>query len=147
MKIMYVINSFGAGGAERHLLALVGHMVRAGHSVLVVALSGAVPGGAKNIADDFVLAGAQIAVLDRAGFGWLRDAGRWLGLYKLARVWAPDIMHSHLPRADFAASLVKRMMPEVVWICTIHDAYIRVCILVTGCFPGWAGTGAWRIMS
>jgi glycosyltransferase involved in cell wall biosynthesis len=122
---MYVVNSFGAGGAERHLLALASYMTRAGHSVLVVALTGAVPGGAKNIAEDFVSAGVQIAMLDRAGVGWLRDAGRWFGLCKLARAWAPDILHSHLPRADFAASFVKRMLPDIIWISTAHDAYIK----------------------
>ncbi len=125
MKIMYVVNTFGAGGAERHLLTLAGHMVRAGHSVLVVALTKTVLGGSKNIADDFVSAGAQIAMLDRVGVVWLCDAGRWFGLYKLARAWAPDILHSHLPRADFAASIVKRMLPCIIWISTAHDAYIK----------------------
>lgn len=125
MRIMYVINSFGAGGAERHLLALVGHMVRSGHSVLVVALTGAVTGGAKNIAEDFITAGVQTAVLDQDGVGWLRDAGRWFALRKLAKVWNPDIVHSHLPRADLAASFVKRMLPDTVWISTVHDAYIK----------------------
>lgn len=125
MRIMYVINSFGAGGAERHLLALVGHMVRTGHFVSVVALTGAVSGGAKNIADDFVSAGAQIALLDYGGVGWLHDAGRWFVLRKLAKDWNPDIVHSHLPRADLASSFVKRMMPDTVWISTVHDAYIK----------------------
>ena len=125
MKIMYVVNSFGAGGAERHLLVLVGHMVSAGHSVLVVALTGVVSGGAKSIADDFVSAGAQIAILDYSGARWLRDLGRWYALRKTAIAWAPDIIHSHLPRADLAASFVKRALPNTVWISTIHDAYIK----------------------
>lgn len=125
MKIMYVINSFGAGGAERHLLALVGHIVRAGHSVMVVALTVKVAGGAKNIEDDFRSAGARIAILDCAGVACLRDAGRWFGLRKLAKAWAPDILHSHLPRADFAASFVKRILPDTIWISTVHDAYIK----------------------
>jgi len=125
MRIMYVVNSFGAGGAERHLLALAGHMVRAGHSVLVAALTGAVSGGAKNIADDFVSVGAQIAVLDRNRVNRLGDVGCWFGLRKLAGAWAPDILHSHLPRADFAASFVKRILPGILWISTVHDAYIK----------------------
>jgi glycosyltransferase involved in cell wall biosynthesis len=140
---MYVINSFGAGGAERHLLALVGHMVRAGHSVMVVALTGTVTGGVKNIEDDFESVGARIAMLDCAGVGWLRDAGRWFGLRKLAKAWAPDILHSHLPRADFAASFVKRMLPDTIWISTVHDAYIK------GVYSGywvfrWLGW-SWRL--
>ncbi len=125
MRIMYVINSFGAGGAERHLLALAGHLVRSGHSVLVVALTGAVAGGAKNIQEDFITAGVQNAILDQDSVGWLRDAGRWFALRKLAKDWNPDIVHSHLPRADLAASFVKRMLPDTVWISTVHDAYIK----------------------
>ncbi|NDC61927.1 MAG: hypothetical protein EBZ60_07960, partial [Betaproteobacteria bacterium] len=112
-------------GAERHLLALVGLMVRAGHSVMVVALTGTGMGGAKNIEDDFRSVGARIAILDRTGVGWLRDAGRWFGLLRLAKAWAPDILHSHLPKADFAASLVKRILPGTIWISTVHDAYIK----------------------
>lgn len=125
MRIMYVVNSFGAGGAERHLLALTTHMVRAGHSVLVVALTGSVSGGAKNIAGDFLSAGAKITILDSVGVVLLRDAARWYSLCKLARSWAPDILHSHLPRADFAASMVKRLLPNTIWISTAHDAYIK----------------------
>lgn len=125
MKIMYVINSFGSGGAERHLLALVRHLVRSGHTVVVVALTGIVTGGAKNIAEDFIRVGAGIAALDAEGGPWLRDVGRWLGLYRLARSWAPEILHSHLPRADLAASIVKRLLPDTVWITTVHDAYIK----------------------
>ena len=125
MKIMYVVNSCGAGGAERHLLSLVSHMVEAGHSVLVVALTESVTGGAKNLGDDFISAGAAIVFLDHNGVSWLNDVRRWFRLLKLARAWAPDILHSHLPRADFAASLVKRILPGVIWICTVHDAYIK----------------------
>jgi len=143
MRIMYVINSFGAGGAERHLLALVGHMVRSGHSVLVVALTGAVSGGAKNIVEDFITAGMQTAVLDQDGVGWLRDAGRWLALRKLAKDWNPDIVHSHLPRADLAASFVKRILPDTIWICTVHDAYIKGVYSGHWVF-GWLGWN-WRL--
>jgi glycosyltransferase involved in cell wall biosynthesis len=125
MRVMFVINSFGAGGAERHLLALASHMVRSGHSVLVIALTGAVTGGAKNIVEHFTTAGVQTTALDQDSIGWLRDAARWFVLRKLAKDWKPDIVHSHLPRADLAASFVKRMLPEAVWISTVHDAYIK----------------------
>ncbi len=122
---MYVINSFGAGGAERHLLALARHMVCSGHTVRVVALTGIVSGGAKNIADDFISIGAQIEILDRAGYGLPGDVRRWWKLRKLAAAWTPDILHSHLPRADLAASFVKRTLPGTIWISTVHDAYIK----------------------
>lgn len=125
MKIMYVVNSFGAGGAERHLLAVVSYMIRSGHSVLVVALTRKVSGGAKNLLEDFIMAGAKTEILDQAFLGYFFDPGRWFVLRKLANRWNPDIVHSHLPRADLATSFVKRMMPGIVWISTVHDAYIK----------------------
>ena len=125
MRIMYVINSFEAGGAELHLLAVARNMISFGHSVLVVGLTGAVFGGARNIEGDFLSVGAQTKKLDYFLAPWLRDIGRWFALRKLANIWAPDIVHSHLPRSDFAASFVKRAMPDTIWICTVHDAYIK----------------------
>jgi len=125
MKIMYVINSFGTGGAERHLVALVGHMVWAGHSVMVVGLTGTVVGGARSIEDNLRSAGARIETINRAGVGWVHEMSCWLGLCKLAKAWAPDILHSHLPKADFVSSVVKRTLPGIIWISTVHDAYIK----------------------
>ena len=122
---MYVINSFGAGGAERHVAALVRSMVHSGHAVMVVALTKIVVGGAKDMEGDFIATGAHIVTLDFLGFRWLLSAGSWFGLYKLSKSWAPDILHSHLPRADFAASIVKLLLPDVIWISTVHDAYIK----------------------
>lgn len=142
MRIMYVINSFGAGGAERHLLALVNHMIRCGHSVQVVALTRCTTGGAKDMADEFVAAGATVVTLDYAGAKIFRDFGRWFKLVRLVRTQLPEIIHSHLPRADFAASIAKVLAPKVIWISTIHDAYIKGVYSGHWIFP-WLGWN-WR---
>jgi glycosyltransferase involved in cell wall biosynthesis len=34
-----------------------------------------------------------------------------------------DLIHTHLPRADFAGILCKLFFPELPWICSIHDIY------------------------
>lgn len=120
MKLVYVINSWAAGGAERHLLQLVRDMVRRGHSVWVVVLRNEVPGGALSLSSDFALAGARLEVLPTHGMG---EIGRWASLIRRLRELRPDILHSHLPRSDLAAAITKAALRDIVWICTIHDAY------------------------
>ncbi|HEC15221.1 MAG TPA: glycosyltransferase family 1 protein [Sedimenticola sp.] len=139
MKIMYVINSFGSGGAERHLVALVRHMVRSGNAVLVAALTKQTVGGAKNLRTELEAAGAATRVLDYPGARFFHDIGCWFKLFKLTRAWRPDILHSHLPRSDFAASIVKVFCPEMVWIGTLHDAYVKGVYSGYWVFPfvGW----------
>lgn len=139
---MYVVNSFGAGGAERHLLAVVGHMVRRGHSVLVVALTSRISGGAKNLTAEFADTGATLEVLDYPSARVWRDIGRWFKLASLAKSWNPDIIHSHLPRADLVASIVKALSPRIVWVSTIHDAYEEAVYSGYWIFP-WLGWN-WR---
>ncbi|MDG1144110.1 MAG: glycosyltransferase family 4 protein [Burkholderiales bacterium] len=125
MKIMYVINSFGAGGAERHLFELVKFMLNGGHSVTVVALTKKTSGGASNMKDDFVSLGVEVIFLDFDGGDWLGEFGRWINLYKTVKRCQPQIIHTHLVRADFSVSIIKRALPDFVWICTAHDAYIK----------------------
>lgn len=142
MRIMYVINSFGAGGAERHLLALVDYMIRCGHAVRVVALTGCIAGGAKDMSAEFMATGATTTTLDYIGAKAFRDIGRWFKLVGLVRKESPEIIHSHLPRADFAASIAKALVPKIVWISTIHDAYIKGVYSGYWIFP-WLGWN-WR---
>jgi len=59
MKIVYVINSLGAGGAERHLLNLVRDMVLRGYSAWVVVLERKIRGGANSLEQDFIDAGVK----------------------------------------------------------------------------------------
>ncbi|WP_367266944.1 glycosyltransferase family 4 protein [Propionivibrio sp.] len=131
MRIMYVVNSFGAGGAERHMLVLVNYMVRSGHTVMAIALSGQTAGGARNLTEEFRNAGATIAILDDVIPGKKHVRGHLFKLVSLIRSWRPDIVHSHLARSDFAVSIGKLLMPKIVWVSTIHDAYVK------GVYPGY----------
>jgi glycosyltransferase involved in cell wall biosynthesis len=35
----------------------------------------------------------------------------------------PDILHTHLPRADLTGALARFLHPSVVWICSLHAIY------------------------
>jgi hypothetical protein len=37
----------------------------------------------------------------------------------------PDVLHTHLPRADFVGVLTHILYPRTVWICSIHDIYSK----------------------
>jgi glycosyltransferase involved in cell wall biosynthesis len=43
----------------------------------------------------------------------------------LLRAEQPDILHTHLPRADFAGALGHCFYPRIPWICSVHDIYSR----------------------
>lgn len=122
MKIVYLINTLGTGGAEAHLLNLVRDMMRRGYKVWVVILRKKVLGGAFNLEQEFDKTGANLIYL-RSFF--LGDVGRWFHLASLLRQLNPDILHSHLPRADMAASMAKAMVGNFFWVSTIHDAHTK----------------------
>ena len=123
MRIMYVINTFGAGGAEKHLLKLTKKFISNGDSICIAVLTRNIKGGAKNLKSEFIEAGAEIFELNYKSEKYLRDLGRWYLLMRLILKWSPEIVHSHLPRSDFAVSLARRILRSFFWITTIHDAY------------------------
>ena len=50
----------------------------------------------------------------------------YLFFVKFARVLRaerPDILHTHLPRADFAGALAKHFNPGLTWISSVHAIY------------------------
>lgn len=122
MKLVYLTNSLGAGGAERHLLNLARDMVRRGYAVWVVALKQGIRGGANCLELDFVGADVKVIYLNSFALG---EAGRWFSLIQLLRRLRPDIIHSHLPRSDLAASIAKAALPNILWVSTLHDTYTR----------------------
>ncbi|MBL1140654.1 MAG: glycosyltransferase family 4 protein [Proteobacteria bacterium] len=122
MKLVYIINTAGFGGAEIHVLNLARDMVQRGYQITVVFLLQEIRGGADSLETKFIETGADVVYLKSY---CLRDVGRWLSLTKLLCQIRPDIIHSHLPRSDLAASIAKVIFPDVKWICTLHDTYTR----------------------
>ena len=92
MRILHVITTLDVGGAEMHLLSLVGGQTRRGHRVRVAWLK-----GRGSLTEDFRAAGAE----------WTGGVGS--GPTLVARLWPhlrwAERVHTHLLKADMAAGL------------------------------------------
>lgn len=122
MKIVYLINAFVSGGAERHLLNLARDMRSRGYSISVIMLEKRDNEDAASLASDFSVAGINIIYLYSFYFG---GAGKCCSLVRLLKRLQPNIIHSHLPKSDFMASIAKIILPNIFWISTIHDVYTK----------------------
>ncbi len=101
MKIVHVITTLGVGGAEKHLQWLTAGQVARGHALHVAYLK-----GAGELTRDFEAQGVGVTRL-HAGGGLLARmpvAGPLLvarqRLARLLRELRPDVLHTHLLKAD-----------------------------------------------
>lgn len=119
MRILYVIDSLGVGGAERSLAALAPYLVGTGIELHVVPLMDRI-----GIADDLVAGGADVHPAAGARLRGVRSLKRLIG-----RV-SPDLVHTTLFEADVAGRLAARATGRP-----------SVTSLVGGGFPMPAGAG------
>ena len=89
MKILHVITTISLGGAEKQLLTLAKEQVAQGNIVLVIYLQG-VP----ELRENFLEYGVRV---ERAAGSWVFQ---WFSVRDKIRIHKPDIVHSHLPRAE-----------------------------------------------
>lgn len=120
MKIVHVINTLSAAGAELHLLTLCRHLKRNGLEVIVAYLKEA--RGSRALRSDFEAEGVQVYYLGFEGLGLFRA---WLGLRWLLERESPDILHTHLPRADLLGFLSRLGGFSGLWVCSVHDIYSK----------------------
>lgn len=119
MKVLHVINSLSAGGAELHLLTLCRHLRRQRVEMVVACLREQFK-GSRSLRPDFEQEGIRIVHL-RADS---RYAWRFLGqLARLLKEEQPDILHTHLPRADLAGAWGHWLCPSNAWVCSVHGIY------------------------
>ena len=121
MKVLHLINTLSAGGAELHLLTLCRHLKRYGVKVTVAYLREQVK-DSRVLRPDFEKEGIKAVNLyadSRYNCGFL---GRLICLLKAEQ---PDILHTHLPRADCAGALVRLLSPSVLWVSSVHDIYSK----------------------
>ena len=119
MKVLHLINTLSAGGAELHLLTLCRKLKARGIDVTVACLREQVK-GSRSLRPDFEAEG--VSVLNFAeGRRWDRTfLVRAHGVLRSAR---PDILHTHLPRADFAGLAGRFVSPRPAWVSSVHNVY------------------------
>lgn len=119
MKVLHLINTLSTGGAEMHLLTLCRYLKRQNVEIVVVCLREHVK-DSRSLRLDFEK--EEIRVIN------LQADSRYDSLFlgRLARVLReerPDILHTHLPRADFAGAFARVFHPRLVWVCSVHAIY------------------------
>jgi glycosyltransferase involved in cell wall biosynthesis len=119
VKVLHLINTLSAGGAELHLLTLCRYLKRHGVDVIVACLREHIK-GSRSLRGDFEQTG--IRVVD------IRADGRYdirfpLRVVRFLRSVQPDLLHTHLPRGDFAGAIAHLLQPSIPWVCSIHNIY------------------------
>jgi glycosyltransferase involved in cell wall biosynthesis len=119
MKVVHVINTLSAGGAELHLLTLCRYLKRQGIEIVVAFLREHDKDN-RSVRLDFEEANIRtvnLAADSRYNYAFLV---RFARLLKKER---PDILHTHLPRADIAAAFVLQAMRVPHFLCSVHGIY------------------------
>jgi glycosyltransferase involved in cell wall biosynthesis len=114
MRIVYVLNSLGMGGAERQVLALAGRMAGRGHTVALLVLR-------PKLAEEWPTS------IDVCHLEMKRNPASLLaGLVKGRRFlleFHPDLVHSHSFHANIMARLLKVFVPATTVLSTVHNVY------------------------
>jgi glycosyltransferase involved in cell wall biosynthesis len=119
VKVLHLINTLSAGGAELHLLTLCRQLRRRGVETVVACLREQVR-DSRSLRCDFDNEGIRVISLEADERYDLRSITR---LVRLVAKERPDILHTHLPRADAAGIFARLLHPTMAWICSVHAIY------------------------
>jgi glycosyltransferase involved in cell wall biosynthesis len=119
-KVLHLINTLSAGGAELHLLTLCRHLKRLGVETAVAYLKEG--RGSRPLRPDFEAAGIPVFYLGGEGVDLVRP---WLRLRRLLKQEKPNILHTHLPRADLLGFLTHLSGFSGLWVCSVHDIHSK----------------------
>jgi len=112
VRILHVITTLGVGGAEKHLLMLAGGQRRRGHELHVAYLK-----GAGELTAAFEGEGVAVERLHAGGAGGGGGLGELLAargrLRRLVARLCPDVVHTHLLKADALGALAADGVPLV----------------------------------
>jgi len=119
VKVLHVINTLSAGGAELHLLTLCRYLKIQRIDVVVACLREKVK-GSRSLRPDFEKENIRVINMQAdSRYDW-----RFLGqLTRLLKEEEPDILHTHLPRADIGAALIHRLTRSPAFLCSVHGIY------------------------
>jgi glycosyltransferase involved in cell wall biosynthesis len=121
LKIVHLVNTLSAGGAELHLLSLCQHLKQKRIDIAVACLRQHVR-GSRSLKPDFEKENINVIDLEaNSRYDW-RFFRRFAQLLKKE---SPDILHTHLPRADLAGAFARLLYPNLAWVCSVHDIYSR----------------------
>src|SRR4029077_18649319 len=119
MKVLHLINTLSAGGAELHLLTLCRYLKRREVSLRVACLREQFK-GSRSLRADFEKDGISVINLQVDS----RYDGRlFTTVARLVKKEQTDILHTHLPRADLAGAFACFFNPSVAWISSVHGIY------------------------
>jgi glycosyltransferase involved in cell wall biosynthesis len=119
MKVLHLINTLSTGGAEMHLLTLCRYLKRQNVKIAVACLREHVK-DSRSLRLDFEKEDIRVINLEADS----RYDSFFLGrIGRVLRKERPDILHTHLPRADFAGAFARVHYPGLIWICSVHAIY------------------------
>ena len=119
MKVLQLINTLSTGGAEMHLLTLCRHLKRQNVEIVVACLREHVK-DSRSLRLDFEEEDIRVINLQADS----RYNSLFLGrITRVLREERPDILHTHLPRADFAGAFARVFHSGLVWVCSVHAIY------------------------
>ncbi len=113
MKVLHLITTLDRAGAEVQLLDLCAALLERGAARPSVAYLK----GAGELAGEFLAAGVPVARLDADGAGW---PGGILRAWRLLRAERPDVVHTHLFKADLLGWLLARRCGARALVSTKH---------------------------
>ena len=116
MKVLHLINSLSVGGAELHLLTLACQLKGLGVDTVVACLGERAEGN-RSLQPNFERAGIRVVTLGAESKWDWRFLGKVPALLKRE---SPDVLHTHLPRADFAALLGRLPYKSTPWVSSVH---------------------------
>jgi glycosyltransferase involved in cell wall biosynthesis len=114
MRIVYMLNSLGVGGAERLALTLADRKARRGNAVAVLVL---LPPIENEWATDL-----RVVPLDMGSSPW----SVLVGVVRARRFlceFQPDLIHSHRFHANILARLLRLFVPSARVLTTVHNVY------------------------
>ena len=119
MKVLQLINTLSTGGAEMHLLTLCRYLKRQNVEIVVACLREHVK-DSRSLRLDFEEEDIRVINLQADS----RYNSLFLGrITRVLREERPDILHTHLPRADFAGAFARVFHSGLVWVCSVHAIY------------------------
>jgi glycosyltransferase involved in cell wall biosynthesis len=140
VKIVHLITTLGVGGAEKHLLWLGAGQRAAGHDVSVLYLK-----GEGELAGEFEAAGMPVRKMAFEGLGDLRSA--LSGIARQLKAERPDVLHTHLLKADALGALVGHKSGVPVVVSSKHNDERALLRRGVGLIHGWLSRRVDRVIA